>query len=158
MPFTITHETNKKISYLNDNLQNNCPDFQLFIVKHGGATIKLGLKQSNIEVSYLVINNDNNTFNILSKTNVGHENKGYNKFLTAVSIYLADTMNSPKNLFSNTAVAARQHILEQYIHTKTEDEYEDKLNSLFGPLWHDQMIKWVENNFPFLPLIKSVGL
>jgi hypothetical protein len=39
-----------------------------------------------------------------------------------------------------------------------EKEYEDKLNSLFGPLWHDQMIKWVENNFPFLPLIKSVGL
>jgi len=37
-----------------------------------------------------------------------------------------------------------------------EKEYEDKLNSLFGPLWHDQMIKWVENNFPFLPLIKSV--
>jgi hypothetical protein len=38
-----------------------------------------------------------------------------------------------------------------------EKEYDDKLNSLFGSLWHDQMIKWVENNFPFLPLIKSVG-
>jgi len=39
-----------------------------------------------------------------------------------------------------------------------EKEYEDKLNSLFGKLWHDQMIKWVENNFPFLPKIKSVGV
>jgi hypothetical protein len=37
-----------------------------------------------------------------------------------------------------------------------EKEYEDKLNSLFGSLWHDQMITWVENNFPFLPKIKSV--
>ena len=39
-----------------------------------------------------------------------------------------------------------------------EVEYEDKLNRLFGTLWHDQMIKWVENNFPFLPKIKSVGV
>jgi len=38
-----------------------------------------------------------------------------------------------------------------------EKEFEDKLNSLFGSLWHDQMIKWVENNFPFLPKINSVG-
>jgi hypothetical protein len=37
-----------------------------------------------------------------------------------------------------------------------EKEFEDKLNSLFGSLWHDQMITWVENNFPFLPKIKSV--
>jgi hypothetical protein len=38
-----------------------------------------------------------------------------------------------------------------------ETEYEYKLNSKFGSLWHDQMIMWVENNFPFLPKIKSVG-
>ena len=38
-----------------------------------------------------------------------------------------------------------------------ETEYEDTLNSLFGSFWHDQMIKWVENNFPFLPKINSVG-
>ena len=38
-----------------------------------------------------------------------------------------------------------------------EREYEDILNSKFGTLWHDQMITWVENNFPFLPKIKSVG-
>jgi len=38
-----------------------------------------------------------------------------------------------------------------------EKEYDDKLNSMFGPLWHDQMIKWVENNFLFLPKINSVG-
>lgn len=38
-----------------------------------------------------------------------------------------------------------------------EKGYEDRLNSLFSNLWHDQMIKWVENNFPFLPKIKSVG-
>ena len=38
-----------------------------------------------------------------------------------------------------------------------EKEFEDKLNSLFGSFWHDQMIKWVENNFPFLPKINSVG-
>jgi hypothetical protein len=38
-----------------------------------------------------------------------------------------------------------------------EREYEDNLNSKFGSLWHDQMIMWVENNFPFLPKIKSVG-
>ena len=38
-----------------------------------------------------------------------------------------------------------------------ENEYEDKLYSLFGSLWHDQMIKWVENNFPYLPKINSVG-
>lgn len=37
-----------------------------------------------------------------------------------------------------------------------EKEYDDKLNSLFGPLWHDQMIKWVHINFPYLPKIKSV--
>jgi hypothetical protein len=37
-------------------------------------------------------------------------------------------------------------------------EYDDKLNRLFGNLWHEQMINWVENNFPFLPLIKSVKL
>ena len=36
--------------------------------------------------------------------------------------------------------------------------YDDKLNRLFGNLWHDQMIKWLENNFPFLPKIKSVGV
>lgn len=37
-----------------------------------------------------------------------------------------------------------------------EKEYDDKLNSLFGPLWHEQMIKWVETNFPFLPKINSI--
>ena len=38
-----------------------------------------------------------------------------------------------------------------------EKEYEDKLNGLFGILWHDQMIKWVEDNFLFLPKIKTLG-
>jgi hypothetical protein len=38
-----------------------------------------------------------------------------------------------------------------------ETEYEDKLDSKFGSLWHDQMIKWVENNFPYFPKIKSVS-
>ena len=41
---------------------------------------------------------------------------------------------------------------------QVEIGYDDKLNRLFGNLWHDQMIKWVENNFPFLPKIKSVGV
>jgi hypothetical protein len=45
----------------------------------------------------------------------------------------------------------RSPILQLYV------DYEDKLNRLFGSLWHEPMIKWVENNFPFLPKIKSVG-
>ena len=46
----------------------------------------------------------------------------------------------------------RSPILQLYV------DYEDKLNRLFGSLWHEPMITWVENNFPFFPKIKSVGV
>ena len=69
----------------------------------------------------------------------------YNLFF---NIYLPEYWSN--DTFEGVVRKKRSPILQ------LEKEFEDKLNSLFGSLWHDQMITWVENNFPFLPKIKSV--
>ena len=119
----ISPETNSLISDLNEKLKEKCTELKLTIDSSPGkGTFKLCLLNNNECVSYLIINDDNNTFNILSKTEAGHENRGYNKFLTAVSICLVDTMTHFKVLFSSTSVAARIHILSEYNHISKKDE------------------------------------
>ena len=87
----ITDDTNLLISNLNEQLKTNCSDLQLTISQFG-ADFKLCLLNNDVCVSYLTINDINGFFNILSQTNDEYQGRGYNKFLTAVSIYLADTM------------------------------------------------------------------
>ena len=118
----IKDRTNSLISELNKKLNNKCSDFELRILSYQGNMFELCLLENKVCVSYLIINDDNNTFNILSKTEAGHENRGYNKFLTAVSICLVDTMTHFKVLFSSTSVAARIHILSEYNHISKKDE------------------------------------
>ena len=71
----------------------------------------------------------------------------YNLFF---NIYLPQYW--PDKTLGGNALKNRSPILQ------LEVDYEDKLNRLFGSLWYEPMIKWVENNFPFLPKIKSVGV
>lgn len=118
----IKDKTNSLISELNEKLKNNCTGFELIILSYNTTMFKLCLLKNNVCVSYLIINDDNNTFNILSKTEAEHEGKGYNKFLTAVSICLVDTMTYFNVLFSSTSVAARIHILSEYNHISKKDE------------------------------------
>ena len=121
----IKDKTNSLISKLNEKLKDKCTGFELRILPYQGNMFELCLLKNNVCVSYLIINDDNNNFNILSKTEAGHENRGYNKFLTAVSICLVDTMTHFKVLFSSTSVAARIHILSEYNHISKKDEDDD---------------------------------
>lgn len=122
MTFAISSGTNTFILNLNEKLKENCPDLQLSIFSFGKDTFKLCLLNNNVCASYLIINNKNDNFNILSKTNIEYEGRGYNKFLTAVSICLADTMTTSEYLFSSTSVRARIHILSEYEHRLEENE------------------------------------
>lgn len=146
----ITDKTNLLISELNNKLKENCPDLQISILPHGKDTFKLCLLNNNVCVSYLIITGDNNTFNILSQTKPGNEGKGYNKFLTAVSICLADTMTECKELYSSTSVEARIHILSEYEHRLEKDE-EDDSSIFFVPIYENKnkaeeiMSKWINN-------------
>ncbi len=78
----------------------------------------------------MIINDNNDYFNILSETKPEYRGRGYNKFLTAVCIYLADTMTKSKYLFSSTLVEERIHILSEYKQGWDENyekhEYEDE--------------------------------
>jgi hypothetical protein len=123
----ITEKTNLLISELNNKLKN-CPGLQLTILPNGTNTFKLCLLNNNVCVSYLIINNDSGNFNILSRTDSQYQGRGYNKFLTAVSIYLADTMTKSKYLYSATSVAARIHILSEYKQglEKIDEEYDNE--------------------------------
>ena len=118
----ITDNTNLLISDLNEKLKTNCPDLQLTVFPKG-IDFKLCLLNNDVCVSYLTINDINGFFNILSQTNDEYQGRGYNKFLTAVSIYLADTMTEYQELYSSTSVKARIHILSQYNHRL--EEYEE---------------------------------
>ena len=121
MTFAITSGTNTFILNLNEKLKENCPDLQLSIFPFGKDTFKLCLLNNNVCASYLIINNDNDNLNILSETNNEYQGRGYNKFLTAVSICLADTMTECKELYSSTSVKARIHILSEYNHRLEKD-------------------------------------
>jgi hypothetical protein len=118
----ITDNTNLLISDLNEKLKTNCPDLQLTVFPKG-IDFKLCLLNNNVCVSYLTINDYNGFLNILSQTNDEYQGRGYNKFLTAVSIYLADTMTEYQELNSSTSVKARIHILSQYKYRL--EEYEE---------------------------------
>ena len=152
----ITDRTNELISDLNEKLKENCPDLQLTVFPYG-VDVKLCLLLNNDEcVSYLTITDYNGTFNILSRTNDTYQGKGYNKFLTAVSIYLADTMTEYDELYSSTSVEARIHILSQYEHRLEEDdedeeEIPEKLLNFFIPIDENKnqaeniITEWIQN-------------
>ena len=109
------------IDKINEKLKLKCPKLNLVIVKYGYKTVKLCLNKDNNCISNLVINNDNARYNILSNTEKKYEGKKYNKLLTAVSIVIANALDESLTvLYSNTQVDARKHILEKYIHKKTE--------------------------------------
>ena len=83
----------------------------------------------------MIIHDTGGTFNILSATQLPYRGRGYNKFLTAVSIYIATTMTNVTQLFSSTSVSERKHILEQYEHTKGTSRYsQDDEDEFFIPL------------------------
>jgi hypothetical protein len=129
----ISPETNSLISDLNEKLKEKCTELKLTIDSSPGeGTFKLCLLNNNECVSYLIINNENDTFNILSRTDDEYRRRGYNKFLTAVSICLADTMTASEYLFSSTNVEARIRILKEYKHMLKDelDRLNDELDRL----------------------------
>ena len=151
----ITDRTNELISDLNEKLEENCPDLQLTVFPKG-IDFKLCLLNNDVCVSYLTINDYNGFFNILSQTNDEYQGRGYNKFLTAVSIYLADTMTECDELYSSTSVEARIHILSQYEHRLEEDEEDEeeipeKLLNFFIPIDENKnqaeniITEWIQN-------------
>ena len=151
----ITDRTNELISDLNEKLEENCPDLHLTVFPIG-VDVKLCLLNKDECVSYLTINDYNGTFNILSRTNDEYQGRGYNKFLTAVSIYLADTMTECDELYSSTSVEARIHILSQYEHRLEEDEEDEeeipeKLLNFFIPIDENKnqaeniITEWIQN-------------
>ena len=151
----ITDNTNLLISDLNEKLKTNCPDLQLTVFPKG-IDFKLCLLNNDVCVSYLTINDINGFFNILSQTNDEYQGRGYNKFLTAVSIYLADTMTECDELYSSTSVEARIHILSQYEHRLEEDEEDEeeipeKLLNFFIPIDENKnqaeniITEWIQN-------------
>ena len=148
MTFAITSGTNTFILNLNEKLKENCPDLQLSIFPFGKDTFKLCLLNNNVCASYLIINNDSDNLNILSETNNEYQGRGYNKFLTAVSICLADTMTECKELYSSTSVKARIHILSEYKHRLEKDE-EDFI--FFVPIYENKnkaeniITEWINN-------------
>jgi len=153
----ITANTNLLISNLNEQLKTNCPDLQLTISQFG-ADFKLRLLKNGACVSLLTISDQYDAFSILSQTNDEYQGRGYNKFLTAVSIYLADTMTKHKELFSSTSNKARIHILSQYDHRlkeyedqEDEDEDEDKTLYFFISINKNKdkainiLTEWIQN-------------
>jgi hypothetical protein len=156
--FFITDETNELILELNKKLNEKCPDLKLSISKFGdGFKLCLNLN-NNICVSELFINANEN-LNIFSETQTEYRGKGYNKFLTAVCIYLADTITPTHNiLYSSTIVEARIHILSEYEHDINNSDYkEDRLgdkpaSNFFVPINENNKTKakkiideWIEN-------------
>ena len=152
----ITGDTNDLISDLNEKLEENCSDLQLTLtVFPNGVDVKLCLLNNDECVSYLTITDYNGTFNILSRTNDAYQGRGYNKFLTAVSIYLADTLTECEELYSSTSVEARIHILSQYEHRledeEDEEEIPEKLFNFFIPIDENKnqaeniITEWIQN-------------
>jgi hypothetical protein len=129
MVLVISENTITKIEEINNQLKSKCIDLELSIFNFG-IDIKLCLNLNSQCVSDLIITDDNSTFNILSETSENHRGKGYNKFLTAVSIYLAKTLMEKKidYLFSSTVVKERIHILSQYKNYIVEKLKENKKN------------------------------
>ena len=118
----ISEDTNKLINEINDQLTENCPGLQVNIVKKI-VDFKLCLFLNDECVSFIVIDDVNNNFNILSRTLANYQGKGYNEFLTAVCIYLADTMTTDLEfIYSRTKVVARIKVL---------DKYDDKTKTIF---------------------------
>jgi hypothetical protein len=113
MVLTITEDTIKIIDEINQKLKRKCPSLEIKINKKG-IQHSLSLEKAGRMMSHLIIQDDNNTYNILSTTEPRYEGRKYNKLLTAVSIVIASSLNGPSKLFSNTSVAARKKILEYY--------------------------------------------
>ena len=125
MVLTITEDTIKIIDEINQKLKRKCPSLEIKINKKG-IQHSLNLEKAGRMMSHLIIQDDNNTYNILSTTEPGYEGKKYNKLLTAVSIVIASSLNGPSKLFSSTSVTARKKILEYYeVESKIEihDDY-----------------------------------
>jgi len=127
----ITDATKDLIMQLNQKLRKNCPHLEV-VIRKAGVDIKLSLNYNDIRVSYLVLNDHLKHLGISPETVDGHEGKGYNKFLTAVCIFLADTITDTKVLYAETYVGAVKHILSEYKHDKkqfgntTEEEEEEE--------------------------------
>ena len=125
MVLTITEDTIKIIDEINQKLKRKCPSLEIKINKKG-IQHSLNLEKAGRMMSHLIIQDDNNTYNILSTTEPGYEGKKYNKLLTAVSIVIASSLNGPSKLFSSTSVPQRKKILEYYeVESKIEihDDY-----------------------------------
>jgi hypothetical protein len=112
----INRDTRRFIEGINDQLREKCPGLNISITPVG-SQLKLCLNKDEC-VSYLIINNLDGNYNIVSRTLDGHRVKGYNKFLTAVSIYIADTMTRCEHLLALTNVEAIIRILDKYKHTR----------------------------------------
>ena len=113
MVLTITEDAIKIIDEINQKLKRKCPSLEIKINKNG-IQHSLNLEKAGRMMSHLIIQDDNNTYNILSTTETRYEGRKYNKLLTAVSIVIASSLNGPSKLFSSTSVTARKKILEYY--------------------------------------------
>lgn len=138
-PIQITENTISVINKLNQQLKQKCRHLELHVHPDGYEQFKLCLINNNIInnnncVSHLTINTDNGTFNILSQTLSEYQGMGYNKFLTAVSICLANTMTECIELFSSTKVEARIHILSEYEHRLEKDKDDEDISIFFVPI------------------------
>lgn len=125
MVLTITEDAIKIIDEINQKLKRKCPSLEIKINKKGNQH-SLNLEKAGRMMSHLIIQDDNNTYNILSTTETRYEGRKYNKLLTAVSIVIASSLNGPSELYSQTSVAARKKILEYYeVKSKIEihDDY-----------------------------------
>jgi hypothetical protein len=92
----------------------------------------------------------------LSITVNGNERNGYNTFLTAVCIFIADTITKRTVLYSLTKVVTRKRILSEYKHDKkqfgntTEEEEEEEffvgINEYNIQKANKIIDKWIDNN------------
>jgi len=147
----INRDTRRVIEGINDQLTEKCPGLNISITPVG-SQLKLCLNKDEC-VSYLIINNQGGNYNILSRTLDGHLRKGYNTFLTAVSIYIADTMTRYEDLLSSTNVKARIRILDQYKHTRSIHDSRGEPTYLYlVPIQRNKekaksiIDAWIENN------------
>jgi len=119
----ITDATKDLIEELNKRLEENCSDLKLTINKAPIGDIILCLNYEEECVSFLTLNDDYENFlSILSVTVDKYQRKGYNKFLTAVCIFLADTITDSKVIFLETHNKVIIHILEKYNYRKTKED------------------------------------
>jgi hypothetical protein len=144
----ITESTTKIINDINKQIQTSkCPDLKITIEKSGDQfKLCLNNKENNC-ISQIVINNDDEQYNILSNTKEQFRKQNYNKFLTAISIVIAKTLNTElQTLFSSTFSKARMSVLEYYKYRSEYDEDdeddeddEEKANNYYLNLEHNKV-------------------